>query len=144
MKNGNEARDLLGNSRQRSCTRPRIAIENPDLTKNQSDSRIRYRALWEKTNPLQAYHLRKLCTLWLLSQNRVYEVRINPFRDFICRSRSSRFYVLSCNDSECAQNWTIFRDEFENCKIRDPFIPLCSKLKAKFMRKYQLVKPIVL
>ena len=45
MKNGNEARDLLGNSRQRSRTRPRIAIENPDLTKNQSDSRIRYRAL---------------------------------------------------------------------------------------------------
>ena len=45
MKNGNEARDLLGNSRQRSRTRLRIAIENPDLTKNQSDSRIRYRAL---------------------------------------------------------------------------------------------------
>ena len=45
MKNGNEARDLPGNSRQLSRTRPRIAIENPDLTKNQSDSRIRYRAL---------------------------------------------------------------------------------------------------
>ena len=52
MKNGNEARDLLGNSRQRSRTRPRIAIENPDLTKNQSDSRIRYRALWEKNQPI--------------------------------------------------------------------------------------------
>ena len=52
MKNGNEARDLLGNSRQRSCTRPRIAIENPDLTKNQSDSRIRYRALREKNQPI--------------------------------------------------------------------------------------------
>ena len=73
----------------------------------------------------------------------MYEVRINPFRDFIRRSRSSRFYVLSCNDSECAQNWTIFHDEFENSKIRDPFIPLCSKFKAKFMRKYQLEKPIV-
>ena len=52
MKNGNEARDLPGNSRQLSRTRPRIAIENPDLTKNQSDSRIRYRALWEKNQPI--------------------------------------------------------------------------------------------
>lgn len=52
MKNGNEARDLLGNSRERSRTRPRIAIENPDFTKNQSDSRIRYRALREKNQPI--------------------------------------------------------------------------------------------
>ena len=52
MKNGNEARDLLGNSRQRSRTRPRVTIEYPDLTKNQSDSRIRYRALWEKNQPI--------------------------------------------------------------------------------------------
>ena len=52
MKNGNEARDLLGNSRQRSRTRPRVTIEYPDLTKNQSDSRIRYGALWEKNQPI--------------------------------------------------------------------------------------------
>ena len=52
MKNGNEARDLPGNSRQLSRTRPWLAIENPDLTKNQSDSRIRYRALWEKNQPI--------------------------------------------------------------------------------------------
>ena len=60
MKNGNEARDLLGNSRQRSRTRPRIAIENPDLTKNQSDSRIRYRALWEKNQPITSLPLKEV------------------------------------------------------------------------------------
>ena len=55
MKNGNEARDLLGNSRQRSRTRLRIAIGNPDLTKNQSDCRILYRALREKNQPITSF-----------------------------------------------------------------------------------------
>ena len=45
MKNYNENKDVLGNSRNR-C--PWAGKENTNRVKNQSDYRIRYRALWKK------------------------------------------------------------------------------------------------
>ena len=50
-KNGNECRDVLGNSRKRYRYVARgQRKENTDLEKNQSDCRIRYRAIWKKNN----------------------------------------------------------------------------------------------
>ena len=49
MKNGNECWDVLGDSRKRYCD-PWAEIGNTDRVKNQSDCRIRYRALQKKNN----------------------------------------------------------------------------------------------
>ena len=47
MKNCNENKDVLGNSRKPyRC--PWAEKENTNRVKNQSDYRIRYRALWKK------------------------------------------------------------------------------------------------
>ena len=51
MKNGNESRDVLGDSRKRyRC--PWAEIGNTDRVKNQSDCRIRYRPPEKKNNTL--------------------------------------------------------------------------------------------
>ena len=47
MKNGNEIWDVLGDSRKR-YRGPWAEMENTDQVKNQSDCRIRYRALSKK------------------------------------------------------------------------------------------------
>ena len=47
MKNGNESWDVLGDSRKRYHG-PWAEIGNTDRVKNQSDCRIRYRALLKK------------------------------------------------------------------------------------------------
>ena len=47
MKNASEGRDVLGDSRKRYSARGQ-RYKNTDRAKNQSDCRIRYRALREK------------------------------------------------------------------------------------------------
>ena len=47
MKNGNKDKDALGDSRKR-FNLPLGREENSDRANNQSDCKIRYRALWEK------------------------------------------------------------------------------------------------
>ena len=56
MTNGNESRDVHGDSRKRyRCPWAEIGKYRIDRVKNQSDCRIRYRALWKKINDNISY-----------------------------------------------------------------------------------------
>ena len=63
MKNGNEGWDVLGDLRKRARGQ---RLENTERAKNQSDCRIRYRALWEKNIKL-SYPLLKYRSYQLFS-----------------------------------------------------------------------------